>query len=71
MQELAARYGLDLVQQYMGFLQDYAEQMVRALIRQMPRGTYTFRDYMDDDGFGTLDIPIVVTVHVDEETLTL
>ena len=71
MQELGARYGLDLVQQYMGFLQDYAEQMVRALIQQMPKGTYTFRDYMDDDGFGTLDIPIVVTVQVGEETLTV
>ncbi len=71
MQELAVRYSLTVVQQYMGFLQDYAERMVRALIRRMPKGSYTFQDYMDDDGFGTEDIPIVVTVHVGDNTLTV
>ncbi len=69
MRELAERYGLDTVQQYMAFLQDYAERMVRDLIRRMPKGEYTFRDLMDDDGFGTVDIPIVVTVRVHEDHL--
>jgi len=64
LQELAHRYGTDTLTTYMAYLQDYAERMVRDLIRRIPDGTYTFVDYMDDDGFGTTDIPIVVTVRV-------
>ena len=69
LQELAHRYGTDTLTTYMAYLQDYAERMVRDLIRRIPDGTYTFVDYMDDDGFGTTDIPIVVTVRVQGETM--
>ncbi len=71
LKELATRYNRDRIQEYMGYLQDYAERMVRALIRKMPGGEYTFRDYMDDDGFGTLDIPIVATIRVADESITV
>ncbi len=69
LQELAHRYGTDTLTTYMAYLQDYAERMVRDLIRRIPDGTYTFVDYMDDDGFGTTDIPIVVTVRVQGEAM--
>ncbi len=69
LQELARRYGADTLTAYMAHLQDYAERMVRALIRRIPDGTYTFVDHMDDDGFGTTDIPIVVTVRVQGDTM--
>ena len=62
LRELAERYGADLLAAYMTHLQDYAEGMVRALIRRMPPGRFAFRDVMDDDGFGAEDIPIQVAV---------
>ncbi len=71
LQELAKRYSQELLRDYMAALQDYAERMVRDLIARMPDGRYTFRDYMDDDGFGNEDIPIVVTVSVEEDKLAL
>ncbi len=71
MQELAGRYSTTLLRDYMAALQDYAERMVRDLIAKMPDGRYTFRDYMDDDGFGNVDIPIVVTVGVKKDKLVV
>ena len=59
---LAARYGAPLLAEYMARLQDYAERLVRDLIRRMPPGRRSFSDVMDDDGFGTEDIAIVATM---------
>lgn len=69
LQALARRYGRDVLHAYMGHLQDYAERMVRDLIRTMPRGRFRFQDVMDDDGLGTTDLPIAVTVETDGERL--
>ncbi len=43
----------------------YGEALMRAVIRALPDGRYAFRDFLDDDGAGTADIPIVVTIEVD------
>jgi len=69
MKELARRYGVGVVRDYMAALQDYAERMVRDLIARMPDGRYTFRDFMDDDGFGNASLPIQVTVGVEKNEL--
>ncbi len=69
LQALAHRYGHDVLRAYMGHLQDYAEGMVRGLIRTMPRGRFRFQDVMDDDGLGATDLPIVVTVEAQGERL--
>ena len=61
-EELAARYGREVLAEYMAYLQDYAETAVRRLIESMPGGRYTFSDLMDDDGFGNTDIPIRVAI---------
>ncbi len=45
-------------------LNDYAERMALAGLKDIPPGTYAFTDFMDDDGQGTVDIPIRVTVTV-------
>lgn len=62
LRELANRYGQDALAAYMAHLHDYAERMVRGLIRTMPAGRFSFRDLMDDDGAGAEDIPIEVAV---------
>src|SRR6201986_849619 len=50
---------------------DYAERMTREEIRQWPKGTYSFIDYMDSDGFTDTPIPIKVAITVNADSLTV
>jgi N-methylhydantoinase B len=68
---LFARYGAGEVGSYMHELIDYAERMTREEIRQWPKGTYSFVDYMDSDGFTDAPIPIRVAITVNEDSLTV
>jgi N-methylhydantoinase B len=62
--EIAARYGLQQTLQYGAALVAYAERLTRAAIAQMSDGVYTFEDKMDDDGLGSVSLPIRVTVTI-------
>ena len=44
------RYGRARTEAYAAALQDYTARVVRAAIRAIPDGTYTFEDALDDDG---------------------
>jgi N-methylhydantoinase B/oxoprolinase/acetone carboxylase alpha subunit len=69
---VAARRLLETVRQYgrartlaaAAGLQAYTERVVRAAIRAIPAGTYTFEDALDDDGFGDRPVPIRVALTV-------
>jgi len=67
-QELVAKYGRDEVERYMAGLLSYAERMTRRLIQDLPDGTYTFRDRMDDDGVDPepAEIVVAITIRGDE-----
>lgn len=45
-------------------LNDYGERLARAALASIPDGVYRFEDLMDDDGQGTLDIPIRLAMRV-------
>jgi len=62
--EIAAQYGLEQTLQYGAALVEYAERLTRAAIAQMSDGVYTFEDRMDDDGVGSVALPIRVTVTI-------
>ena len=47
-------------------LNDYGERLARASLAAIPAGVYRFEDWLDDDGQGTLDIPIRVGLEVSE-----
>lgn len=49
-----------------GALNDYAETLAEAALKAIPEGRYTFTDYMDDDGLGQRDLPIVVALTAGE-----
>jgi N-methylhydantoinase B len=68
---LFERYGADEVDSYMNELIDYAERMTREEIRRWPKGTYSFTDYIDSDGFTDDPIPIKVAITVNEDSLTV
>ena len=61
--ELCQRHGKAKVKFYMNELIEYAERMTRAAIARLPDGTFSFEDYIDDDGidFGK-PIPIKITI---------
>lgn len=56
-------YGLDLTLALIGELFDRSETMTRAALRRIPEGTYTFTDYLDNDGI-VLDRRIPITASV-------
>ncbi len=59
--ELIGKFGLPTVEAGMADLLEYAEGKVRAVIRRMPPGRYTFSDFVEDAG---TDIPIRLKVTV-------
>lgn len=63
-QEIVTRYGRDEAAFYMGELLAYTERMTRKLLLEIPDGTYSYLDYLDDDGIGEDLVPISVTLTV-------
>jgi N-methylhydantoinase B len=68
---LADRHGLDTLRDATGEIKAYAERRMRAEIDELPDGTVTFEDHLDDDGQGTEDITIAVAVTVDGDELVV
>lgn len=62
--ELAGRYGLDALDRYVGELMDYSERRIRAGLKRMPKGTYTFEDYIEGTPLTPELIKIKVTITV-------
>ena len=71
LQEIVARYGLETVHEHMGSLLDYSERLARAAIARIPDGSYSYLDYMDDDGFTDQPVPITVTITVAGDGMTV
>lgn len=61
--ELLDDYGQEIIEAAITELMDRAEALTRAKIEQIPDGTYSFTDYLDNDGI-ELDQPIKIHVSV-------
>jgi len=68
LEALAARYGTAELRARMAELQDYAERLTRAVIAEIPDGTYAAEDVMEASD-GTL-LPVRVTVTVAGDRIT-
>jgi N-methylhydantoinase B len=66
--ELITRYGQDEVNEAEEQLLAYTERMTRTLITSLPEGSYSFTDFLDDDGVHPDPVPITVTVTIRGET---
>jgi N-methylhydantoinase B len=62
LREVCARYGLARVRRAMQTLLEYSEEMMRAFLAQVPRGTFRAEDFLDDDGVTDRPIRIAVTI---------
>lgn len=60
---LVARYTEPVVAAYLEYVQDAAEEKVRQALRQLPRGTHTFTDYLETAVGQSVPIVIRLTVH--------
>lgn len=63
LQEVIAHYDLASYPVIVAALLDYAERLMRANIAKLPDGTYTFTDYLDDDGIN-LGVPVPICMSV-------
>ena len=69
--ELVERYGRGTVFAAMDEIIERTEANMRAAIRQVPDGVYTFEDFLDDWGPGTAPLRVFVTVTVEGDTITI
>ncbi len=67
LKEIISKYSLDKIKEAAAELLNYSEKLMKAEIKNIPDGTYSFEDYMDDDGAGTTDIPIRATITISGE----
>jgi N-methylhydantoinase B len=67
--ELAERYPPDMLTASFAAIMDRTEARLRVGIAEIPDGHYEFKDLLDNDGMGTVDIPIAVAVDVLGDTI--
>jgi len=62
---LIGKYGLETFKSATDMLQDYGERLMRRAISEMPDGTYTGVDQVDDDGVTDEPVRLQVNIHID------
>jgi len=67
--ELLKKSSVSSVESGMDQLIDYSEKLMVKRIRELPRKSSSAVDYLDDDGFGTTDIPVKVKITVGGESI--
>jgi len=67
--ELLKKSSVSTVESGMSQLINYSEELMIKRIRELPRKSSSAIDYLDDDGFGTTDIPVKVKITVGGESI--
>ncbi|MEW6182102.1 MAG: hydantoinase B/oxoprolinase family protein [Bacillota bacterium] len=65
--ELAEKWGTNMLRFYMEEIINYAERRFRAALREIPRGLYSFSDFLEGDGITPDQIKIAAGVEVSEK----
>src|SRR3984885_4713217 len=71
LKELAGRYGADLLVAGVDAILDYTERRMRRRLAEVPPGTYSGEDFLDDDGTGDEPVRIALKVTVTRDRLVL
>jgi len=69
--ELADKYGIDELFEVEHALDDYATARVDAVIEQLPEGSWSFTDHLDDDGQGNGPIAIRCSLAIERGIVTI
>ncbi|MEM7745022.1 MAG: hydantoinase B/oxoprolinase family protein [Pseudomonadota bacterium] len=67
--EMIERFGVDTFREGVGDLLDYAEAQARAIVRELPDGTYPFADFMDEDAPDGWPCRLMLTLIIDGDSL--
>ena len=62
LREVSSRYGLERTKKAARELLDYSEEMMRAFLNHVPRGSYCAEDCLDNDGISAKPVKIAVTL---------
>jgi N-methylhydantoinase B/oxoprolinase/acetone carboxylase alpha subunit len=65
--EITDKYGRDKLMTVMEELKNYAERITRRAIEEIPDGSYSFVDFMDDDGVGKKPVKIAVRITIKKD----
>ncbi|TWT26451.1 hydantoinase B/oxoprolinase family protein [Planomicrobium sp. CPCC 101110] len=68
---MVEKFGMTPVENAMTDLLEQAEMRSENIIREIPNGTYSFADYLDDDMVSEVPIRLAVTVTIEGSTITL
>ena len=63
--ETSEKYGITEVSDYMNQLQEYSARVMRQILCHLPDGSYTFSDFLDDDGIDNHPIELCVKITID------
>ena len=69
--EAVRKYGINKLLRHGKLIQDYTERILRKTIKEIPDGTYTFSDFMDNDGIIDSPIKIAVTISIKEDSAVI
>jgi N-methylhydantoinase B/oxoprolinase/acetone carboxylase alpha subunit len=62
LEEIVAKFGHNKLIRYGRVIQDYTEMILRKTIGSIPDGTYSFSDFMDNDGIN--DVPVKIALQM-------
>jgi len=65
LKETIRRYGLKEIKKYGQFIQNYTENILRLTIEEIPDGTYSFHDFLDNDGITDRPVKIEASVSIE------
>ncbi len=71
LEEIIKKYGIKKILRYTQLIQVYTEKILRETIKDIPDGTYTFTDYMDDDGIKDKPIKIAVKLKIKNDEVLI
>jgi N-methylhydantoinase B len=60
--EIVQKYGLESITALTEELLDYSDRLMRSELRNMPRGTFSAEDFLDDDGVSDDPVRIAVSI---------
>jgi N-methylhydantoinase B/oxoprolinase/acetone carboxylase alpha subunit len=68
---LAAKYGTEALRAAMEATKDHSEALMRAILRELPDGTWTFDEFWDDDGVEDRPYRIHVALTIAGDAVTV
>jgi N-methylhydantoinase B len=66
---LVDKFGLDTLNGCLVEMIERSERQMRSYIREIPNGTYSFEDYLDNDGIDDKPLHVALSVTVEDESM--